>query len=128
MHEAIRKIGHQEMKLKPSMRIFRRTDAYVRRCHSLVESFEQICFQRRSDIKFSNEEIAPSVLRNILRLTQSSPSSFNLQPYKIIVVDDSHRRECIATAMLGGNAKKVLSAPVTFVFASYRGKCISLYV
>lgn len=54
--------------------------------------------------------------------TSSAPSSFNIQPWSVILVRDAGDRERLSTAMLGGNAKKVLSAPVTAVFCADLGE------
>lgn len=52
----------------------------------------------------------------------SAPSSFNVQPWSVVLVRDKAGREDLGTAMLGGNATKVLSAPVTAVFCADLGK------
>ncbi|CAN0509348.1 unnamed protein product, partial [Laminaria digitata] len=48
----------------------------------------------------------------------SAPSSFNLQPWSVVLVRDPLTRERLATAMLGPNGKKVMAAPVTAVFCA----------
>jgi nitroreductase len=55
-------------------------------------------------------------LREILRATQRAPSSFNLQPYKCVIVRDTRVKKQLAYAMMGGNTKRVLEAPMTAVF------------
>lgn len=50
--------------------------------------------------------------------SQRAPTSFNLQPYKVIVVKSPKAREQLASCMLGPNKRRVITAPVTAVFAA----------
>lgn len=86
----------------------------------LVAAFEAICRGRRSAQAFKADAGIPEeILRRILELTQSAPSSFNLQPYKLIVVQSPSQREALSSAMLGpNNIKRVREAPVTIVFCA----------
>jgi len=57
----------------------------------------------------------------VLELMQCAPSSFNLQPYKVVVVQSAAQRESLSGAMLGaGNIRRVVEAPLTLVFAADR--------
>lgn len=85
----------------------------------LAAAFEAIAKSRVAQGKFdANRPVSDDILRKVLELTQSSPSSFNLQPYKIILVQSAKMREALAGTMLGGNAEKVRAAPITAVFAA----------
>ena len=90
----------------------------------LREAFSRVCRSRTAAraFKAGGEGAVPGdVLRGVLELTQCAPSSFNLQPYKLVVVQSSAQREALAGAMLGaGNAQRVRDAPVTVVFAADR--------
>ncbi|CBN76229.1 conserved unknown protein [Ectocarpus siliculosus] len=83
-----------------------------------LKAFRDVVTSRTAAISFSDEEVDPPALREIMALTQSAPSSFNIQPWSVVVVRDTAARERLSTAMLGGNAKKVLAAPVTAVFCA----------
>lgn len=52
---------------------------------------------------------------------QLTPSSSNVQPYTVIAVTDAKKRQQLSEAMLGSNARKVATAPVTVVFAADLG-------
>ncbi|CAM9530928.1 unnamed protein product [Phaeothamnion confervicola] len=67
---------------------------------------------------FTPQSIDDEVLQDILALTQRAPSGYNVQPWTVIVVRDAAIREELSTAMLGGNARRVLEAPVTAVFCA----------
>jgi len=83
---------------------------------SLVHAFEIIARTRKAERNFSPQLISNNVLTKLLELTQLAPSSFNLQPYKLIVVRNGDQRMALSTAMLGGNKNVVNTAPVTVVF------------
>lgn len=79
-------------------------------------SYSQILKQRRAVRNFdSQREVTTDILLKILKESQSAPSSFNLQPYKVIVVRSKAQREALSKAMIGFNVQRVLNAPVTVV-------------
>ena len=85
----------------------------------MAESFERISSNRISVRSFDRKKLIPSeTMTRVLRLTQEAPSAFNLQPYKIIVVQSPEGKDALCQAMLGSNVKKVADAPVTVVFAA----------
>lgn len=88
--------------------------------YTLAEAFEIVCRSRCSQRgNFSSERVANAKLKKVLELTQLAPSSFNIQPYKMIVVRSDDGKEALSTCMLGsGNVRKVLQAPVSVVFLS----------
>jgi len=87
-----------------------------------AQAFAQLCRSRVSARAFkAGAGIPGDVLRRVLEVMQSAPSSFNLQPYKVVVVKSEAQREALAGAMLSpSNAKRVRDAPVTVVFAADR--------
>lgn len=85
---------------------------------NLALAFEIISRSRYSERAFSNKPVSDSVLRKVLELTQMAPSSFNLQPYKLLVVKSEEARSVLGKCMLGGNAARVETAPVTVIFAA----------
>lgn len=70
---------------------------------------------RRSTKDFLPDPIDSSCLDQILHLTTEAPSSWNLQPWRIIVVDDPDSRARLHEACF--RQRQVLEAPVTIVFA-----------
>lgn len=82
--------------------------------------FEALALSRRSALKFAQgREVPDDILRSLVRVTQSAPSAFNVQPYKLVLVRDAERRRQLATAMTGEkNAARVMEAPVTMIFAA----------
>lgn len=90
--------------------------------------FKSICFARKSARSFSPEPLAAGVIRDILDTTLSSPSSFNLQPYRMVLLQDASLKRLVADqAMLGGNGKKIVDAPLTVVFLAVRGCCQTFF-
>jgi nitroreductase len=76
--------------------------------------------QRRTTKKFKADPIPDATLRRLVELTLAAPSSFNLQPWRIVLVSDPEKRAALAQA--SWNQAQVVTAPVTFVFAvSLRG-------
>jgi len=89
--------------------------------YTLAEAFEKIALGRISVSRFASRAVQPEVLRRIVELTQLAPSSFNLQPYKLIVVKSQESKQALSSSMLGGNSFKVDQAPVSIVFLSHKG-------
>jgi len=71
--------------------------------------------QRRSVKSFKPDPIAPEVLDQIIDLTLAAPSSYNLQPWRIVVVTDPAQKEALAE--ISWKQKQIVQAPVVFVFA-----------
>ena len=72
--------------------------------------------QRRSIKSFKSDPIAPALLRQIVELTVAAPSSFNIQDWRIIIIQDLAQRAALAAACW--NQPQVAQAPVNFVFAA----------
>jgi nitroreductase len=72
--------------------------------------------QRRSIKNFKPDPIEPALLRQLVELTIAAPSSFNLQDWRIVVVQDPAQRAALAAACW--NQPQVAQAPVNFVFAA----------
>jgi nitroreductase len=88
----------------------------------LADAFETISRLSFAQKTFSTVPLPESVLRKVIELTQLAPSSFNLQPYKLIVIRSEVQKLTLSDAMLGNNRGKVKMAPVTVVFASEKGR------
>jgi nitroreductase len=75
---------------------------------------------RRTTKKFKPDPIPEATLKELIALTLAAPSSYNLQPWRIVVIDDPAQKEALTKA--SWNQPQVATAPVTFVFAvSIRG-------
>ncbi len=72
--------------------------------------------QRRSIKTFKTDPIAPEVLQQLVELTVAAPSSFNIQSWQIILVQDDAQKAALAAA--SWNQQQIIQAPVTFVFAA----------
>ena len=71
--------------------------------------------------------VPPPVLDELVALTARTPSGFNLQPYRVVMVTDARARERVATSMLGAaNAARVRDAPLVAVFAAdlHSSECV----
>ncbi|MEM9290818.1 MAG: nitroreductase family protein [Acidobacteriota bacterium] len=73
--------------------------------------------QRRSVKSFRDEPISSELLRELLELTVAAPSSWNLQDWRIVVIQDEERRERLMSACYG--QKLIGQAPLNFVFAAH---------
>jgi nitroreductase len=98
----------------------------MKNLYSLSNAFEIISRSRIAEKQFSEKSIEGGILKKIIELTQLAPSSFNLQPYKIIIVKNKESRSLLSNSMLGLNSEKVKTAPVTIVFAADKGAFESL--
>jgi nitroreductase len=72
--------------------------------------------QRRSIKTFKPDAIAPDLLKQLVELTVAAPSSYNIQAWRIILVQDEAKKAALAAA--SWNQAQVVQAPVTFVFAT----------
>jgi nitroreductase len=75
---------------------------------------------RRTTKKFKPDPIPEATLKELIALTLAAPSSFNMQPWRLILIDDPAQKTALAKA--AWNQPQVATAPVTFIFAvSIRG-------
>jgi nitroreductase len=72
--------------------------------------------QRRSIKTFKTDPIAPELLKQLVELTVAAPSSFNIQDWQIILVQDEAQKAALSAA--SWNQQQIVQAPVTFVFAA----------
>ncbi len=73
-------------------------------------------YQRRSIKTFTSDEIAPDLLKRLVELTVAAPSSFNLQDWRIILIQDPAQKAALSEAARG--QQQIVQAPVTFVFVA----------
>jgi nitroreductase len=72
--------------------------------------------QRRAIKTFKPDPIAPDLLKQLVKLTVAAPSSYNLQDWRIIVVQDDAQKAALSEAAWG--QQQIVQAAVTFVFAA----------
>jgi nitroreductase len=72
--------------------------------------------QRRSIKTFTSQLISPELLKTLVKLTVAAPSSFNVQDWRIILVQDPAQKAALAEAAWG--QQQIIQAPVTFVFTA----------
>mmetsp|Transcript_39263 Transcript_39263/g.94931 ORF Transcript_39263/g.94931 Transcript_39263/m.94931 type:complete len:285 (-) Transcript_39263:39-893(-) len=83
--------------------------------------FRSIAHQRRTCRRFQRDRIIPSeIMKDILQTSLRSPSSFNLQPSQIVLVQSQEVKDTLSQeAMLGiGNQYRVSDASAVAVFLS----------
>ena len=71
--------------------------------------------QRRAIKSFKPDAIAPELLHQLVELTIAAPSSYNVQDWRITLVQDSAQKQALSAAAF--NQQQIIQAPVTFVFA-----------
>jgi len=72
--------------------------------------------QRRSIKSFKPDPLTPELLRQLVELTVAAPSSFNIQDWRIILIQDHAQKVALTAA--SWNQQQIMQAPVTFVFAA----------
>jgi nitroreductase len=72
--------------------------------------------QRRSIKTFKSDPIPSELLKQLVELTIAAPSSFNMQGWQIILVQDEAQKAALSAA--SWNQQQIVQAPVTFVFAA----------
>ena len=96
--------------------------------YTLEDAFEIISLSRTAERNFSSQLIPKELMDKLIRLTQHAPSSFNLQPYRLLVVNSLSGKDKLAGAMIGKNEERVRTAPVTCIFAADKGIPVLLMI
>lgn len=77
-------------------------------------NFEQITQNRRSINFFDPEKEVPGdVIRKMVELAGQTPSSFNLQPWNLMILKDKRQKEKLKA--LAWDQPKIVEAPVTMI-------------
>jgi nitroreductase len=71
--------------------------------------------RRRSQRHYKPDPIPAELLDELIQLTVAAPSSWNLQPWRIVIVTDAEQRERLSQACF--KQPQPIEAPVSFVFA-----------
>lgn len=72
--------------------------------------------ERRAIKTFKPDPLAPELLHHLVELTVAAPSSFNMQQWRIILVQEAAQKAALAEAAWG--QQQIVQAPVTFVFVT----------
>lgn len=75
--------------------------------------------KRRSTKHFKPDAIADTVLNALVDAAAEAPSSWNFQPWRIVLVQSGEQKRALAAA--AWNQAQIIEAPVTFVFATSLG-------
>jgi nitroreductase len=83
-------------------------------------SFSRLVRARRSAGFLDPARAVPAaVVDELVAATARTPSGFNMQPYRVVLLTDPRARERVAAAMVGAaNASRVRDAPLVAVFAA----------
>src|SRR3989338_8653477 len=60
--------------------------------------FQEIVMQRYAVKEFDNKKVPESKINKLLEMIRYAPSSYNIQPWKIIVITDQKLKEKLAPA------------------------------
>lgn len=71
--------------------------------------------KRRSTKRFKPDPIPVPVLERLIDLTLAAPSSYNSQPWRIILIESADQKEALAKA--AWNQAQITTAPTTLIFA-----------
>lgn len=87
--------------------------------HSL-DDFQELVNDRSHWSRFSKDKrITDELLTQICEVTQRAPTSFNSQPYKIILVRSESAKQLLGSAMLNeSNKARVTQSDVTAIFCA----------
>ncbi|MBV9489397.1 MAG: nitroreductase family protein [Verrucomicrobia bacterium] len=85
---------------------------------SLLEGFEALARQRRATRHFQPTPVDRALVERLLRIAQWAPSGYNLQPTRLVVVEDRALRPALRRACL--DQVQVEDAPFVVVFAGDR--------
>ncbi len=88
-----------------------------------VTSEQFLAFKALNDARFSCKEfksdpIDEAVIDALVAVTQRAPTSFNSQPYRIVLVRDATTRAALAKCMTGSNGAACVQAPLVAVFCA----------
>ncbi len=82
---------------------------------SPLDTFTAIT-NRRAIKSFKDEAIPPEMLQRLVELTVAAPSSYNLQDWRIVLVESPEQKQALTEAAFG--QQQVQQAAVTFVFTA----------
>lgn len=89
---------------------------------------EELFRARYSESNFCNDIISNNIIKKLVELALLAPSSFNMQPYKIILITSLEMRKIISNNVMFGesNGRKVIESPLTAVFIADKNPAKSI--
>ena len=78
--------------------------------------FEKIVHERYATKLFDGRKIPESKVKNLLELIRYAPSSFNIQPWKVVIITDQKLKEKLSPASL--NQAQIKSCSHLLVFCA----------
>jgi len=85
-------------------------------------SVPEAIHQRRTTRKFKPDPIPEATLKELIALTLAAPSSFNMQPWRVILVDDPKQKEALARPRGTSRRSRLLRSPLFLPSAFAGGK------
>ncbi|KAK8801190.1 hypothetical protein WA158_001960 [Blastocystis sp. Blastoise] len=82
------------------------------------ESLKKVCLERQSYRSYKGIPFAEGVLEDILAVAQRAPSSFNTQPYKVIICRSDKDRKTLSECMMDVNQLAVNTSSATLIILS----------
>jgi len=55
--------------------------------------FEKIVMKRYASKKFDGKKVSEEKVKKLMEMIKHAPSSFNIQPWKIVIITDSNLKE-----------------------------------
>lgn len=83
-----------------------------------LDMFEELALRRSAVRTYRPDPVSIDLLERLLRITQRSPSSYNLQPIHYYIVRQQQTKEALLKACIG--QRQVLTAPAIVAFAGDR--------
>ncbi len=88
-----------------------------------LKPITQAILDRRATIHFKSDAVPDEILEAILKFGAQSPSGYNLQPWRFIVVRDQENRKRLQKVAF--MQPKVAEAPVTIICLGMKDVCSS---
>lgn len=83
-----------------------------------IDQFEELALRRAAVRSFSPDPVSRELLERLLKITQRTPSAFNLQPVHYYVIKKREVKESLVDTCLG--QRQILNAQALVVFAADR--------
>lgn len=81
------------------------------------QAFDQLFRTARTANAWKNEPVSDDVLKNIYDIMKFGSTSANSSPMRVVFVKSDEAKARLKPSLSAGNVDKVLSAPVTAIFA-----------
>lgn len=82
------------------------------------ETLDALFLEARTANTFSDTPVSAEQVREVFELVKFGPTMMNIQPMRLLLVEQGEGRERLANHMAEGNRAKTLSAPLVAVVAA----------